>query len=96
MTTLPSRGVASTKHAWLRGALTSIGQYVLTQTKKIAVVARDASAKEVILAAARNSDRLLAAIMVFFQGARDQLLAIADVLVNAFGWIRPLLNLLGI
>lgn len=96
LSTLPSRGVASTKHAWLRGALTSIGQYVLTQTKKIATVARDTAVKETVSAAARSSDRLLAAIMSFFEGARIQLLSLADALINSFGWIRSLLNLLGL
>jgi hypothetical protein len=30
----PSQGTTATKHAWLRGALASIGQYILRQTKE--------------------------------------------------------------
>jgi hypothetical protein len=94
--TPPSKGITSTKHAWLRGALTSIGQYVLSHTKKIAATVRDATIKEIVQTAAKNPDRLLAAIVIFFEGAKSQLLVLGDVLVSAFGWIRPLLDILGI
>jgi len=96
LNTLPSRGVASTKHAWLRGVLTSIGLYLLIQTKKIGAAARDAVVKEVIAATAKHTDQLLAAIMVFLEGAKTHLLSLANSLVNAFGWIRSLLDLLGL
>lgn len=94
MSTMPSRGVESMKHAWLRGALASMGQYVLTQTKKIAAAARDAATKELVSAATRNSDRLLGSIIVFFEGAKTQLLTLADTLTHSFGWIRSLLDFL--
>jgi hypothetical protein len=96
LNTLPSRGVASTKHAWLRGTLTSIGLYLLAQTKKMGAAGRDAVVKEAVAATAKHSDQLLAAIMVFLEEAKTHLLSLANSLVNAFGWIRSLLDLLGL
>jgi hypothetical protein len=96
LNTLPSRGVASTKHAWLRGALSSIGLYLLTQTKKIIGATRDAVVKEAVAATAKHSDQLLASIMTFLEGAKVHLHSLANLLVSAFGWIRSLLDFLGL
>lgn len=96
LNTLPSRGVASAKHAWLRGTLTSIGLYLLAQTKKIGAAGRDAVVKEAVAATVRHSDKLLAAMMDFLEETKTALLSLANSLVNSFGWIRSLLDFLGL
>jgi hypothetical protein len=92
----PTRGVFSTMHAWLRGALSSMGQFILRQVREITKATRDALVKEVVAAIVKDPDRLTAAIMSFLGHAKPMLLALANTFDTAFGWIRALLSLLGL
>lgn len=93
---LSTRGAISAKHSWLRGALSSIGQYVLKQFEGVTKIARDAAVKETVSQAVKNPDQLAGAIIAFLQSAKPQLLMLAENLRGAFGWIVSLLSHLGV
>lgn len=88
----PSEGTTAIKHSWLRGALGSIGQFLLQQTKESAKVARDEAIKEGV----KNQVALRQSILEFIFDAKNLLSSIAEKLPAAFGWITSLLTLLGL
>jgi hypothetical protein len=92
----PTQGTSAIKHSWLRGALASIGQYLLRQSKESAKVARDAVVKEEVTVLLKDRTRLTASILEFLREARDSLLSMGERLPSTFGWISALLSLFGI
>ncbi len=92
----PTQGTSAIKHSWLRGALASIGQYLLRQSKESAKVARDVIVKEEVAIVLKDRTQLTASIMEFIKEAKDSLLSMGERLPATFGWISALLSLLGI
>jgi hypothetical protein len=91
----PTQGTAATKHSWLRGALASIGQYLVRQTKEGTKVARDTVIKEKVSEVLKNPNRLTSSILKFIDDAKDALLSLAEKFPSAFGWISFLMSLFG-
>jgi len=92
----PTRGATAAKHAWLRGVLASIGNYILHQLRAIGRTARDTAVKEAVSSWIRNPDALSAAILSFLNSAGDQLIALATSLQHSFGWLHTLLSMVGL
>jgi hypothetical protein len=90
----PSQGTVAMKHGWLRGALTSIGQYMLKQIKEGAKAARDAAIKTATSELVKHPDALTAAILTFIQSSKEALASLASQLPTVFGWVDFLLSLL--
>jgi hypothetical protein len=92
----PSEGTTSIKHSWLRGALASIGRYLVGETKEAGKIVRDEALKEEKKEILKDPDQLKKAIMKFLESSRDTLSFLADKLPSSFGWITFLFSLLGL
>lgn len=91
----PSQGTIAIKHGWLRGALASIGQYLLKQIRESAKVARDGAIKAATSELVKHPDALTAAILTFLDKGKDALLVLAHKLPSVFGWLDFLFTMLG-
>lgn len=88
----PSQGTTAIKHSWLRGALASMGQYLLRQLKGSAEAARDATIENEVATLLKDRAPLTRSIIKFLSEAKDSLWAMAESLPSAFGWLTALLS----
>jgi hypothetical protein len=92
----PSANVVAVKHGWLRGSLAAIGRLVLKKGSEFAKAARDGVIGGAAYDIAKQPENLVAAISSFLITAHGSLLQLADSFPTAFGWLRPMLSLLGL
>jgi Clp amino terminal domain, pathogenicity island component len=91
---VPSNGSEGVKHYWVRGALTGIAQFLLSQLKQGVKVIRDASIKEIVSSLFKDPSPIIFAILTFLKGATSQLSSLADKMSAGFGWLKSLLEIL--
>jgi hypothetical protein len=88
----PTQGEIAVTHSWVRGALASIGNYLLKQAGESMKVLRDALIKESV----SHPDKLTMAIAEFLRNGKEVFLSLAHSFQSTFGWLETLLSHLGI